>query len=92
MNADAGFSRRTFSDNAGAYLMALLPPGHYNLSVEAPGFRRLVQSGNTLEVNQRARVDVTLQVGQVNETEESTPRRHHSRANPLLWAALWERS
>ena len=50
--------------------MTLLPPGNYNLSIEAPGFRRLLQSGVTLEVNQRARVDFTLQVGQVNETVE----------------------
>src|SRR5438128_3358956 len=69
-NADTGVSREASSDAAGDYVMTLLPPGNYNLSVEAPGFRKLVQSGVTLEVNQRARVDFALQVGQVNETVE----------------------
>ena len=70
VNVDTSFSREAVSDAAGAYVMTLLPPGNYNLSVEAQGFRRLLRSGITLEVNQRARIDLTLQVGQVNETVE----------------------
>src|SRR6266404_3143498 len=69
-NADTGVSREASSDAAGDYVMTLLPPGNYNLSVEAQGFRRLLRSGVTLEVNQRARVDFAMQVGQVNETVE----------------------
>jgi hypothetical protein len=69
-NADTGVSREAFSDASGNYVMTMLPPGNYNLSIESQGFRRLLQSGITLEVNQRARVDFTLQVGQVNETVE----------------------
>ena len=69
-NADTGVSREVSSDASGGYVMTLLPPGNYNLSVEAPGFRRLLHSGVTLDVNQRARVDFALQVGQVNETVE----------------------
>src|SRR5258708_3196076 len=68
-NADTGVSREASSDAAGDYVMTLLPPGNYNLSVEAQGFRRL-RSRVTLEVNQRARVDFAMQVGQVNETVE----------------------
>ena len=70
VNVDTGFSREALSDVAGTYVMTLLPPGNYNLSVEAQGFRRLLRSGITLEVNQRVRIDLTLQVGQVNETVE----------------------
>jgi hypothetical protein len=69
-NVDTGASRATSSDTAGAYVMTLLPPGNYNLSVEAQGFRRLLRSGVTLEVNQRAQVDFVLQVGQVNDIVE----------------------
>jgi carboxypeptidase family protein len=36
-NADTGVSREASSDAAGAYVMTLLPPGNYNLSVEAQG-------------------------------------------------------
>ena len=70
VNADTGLSRQTVSDSTGAYVMTLLPPGNYNLTAEAPGFRRLVQNGVPLAVNQRARVDLTLQVGEVSETVE----------------------
>ncbi len=65
-------ARELNTGNDGSYLMTLVPPGTYNLTVEAQGFRKLVQSGVTLQTNQRARVDVTLQVGQVNETVSVT--------------------
>jgi hypothetical protein len=69
-NADTGFSREASSDATGSYIFTLLLPGTYNLSVEARGFRKHVQSGISLEVNQRARLDVSMQVGQVSETVE----------------------
>src|SRR5437762_1964204 len=53
-NAATGVSREVSSDLTGNYVMTLLPPGIYNLAVAAQGFRRLLQSGVTLEVNQRA--------------------------------------
>src|SRR2546425_678814 len=52
-NVATDASREASTDAAGSYRMTLLPPGNYNLSVEAQGFRRLLQSGVTLEVNQR---------------------------------------
>jgi len=36
------------------------------------GFRKLVQSGLSLQINQQARLDLTLQLGQVSETVEVT--------------------
>lgn len=69
-NKSTNVSRETVTDSNGAYLVNLLQPGDYQLSVEANGFRKLSQSGLTLQVNQQARVDLTLQVGQVNEVVE----------------------
>ncbi|MBI3698146.1 MAG: carboxypeptidase regulatory-like domain-containing protein, partial [Acidobacteria bacterium] len=69
-NPDTGFSREASTDSGGAYIMTLLPPGSYRISAEASGFRKLVQTGISLQVNQRARVDLTLQVGQVTELIE----------------------
>ena len=40
-------------------------PGVYELSVEAQGFRRFVQSGIDLQVGQRARIDPRLTLGAV---------------------------
>ncbi len=70
-NTETGVAAREVTTDAeGLYILTLLPPGNYNLAAEAAGFRRTVQSNITLQVNQRARVDFALQVGQVNETVE----------------------
>jgi len=69
-NAATGVSREAFTDAAGSYVLTLLPPGTYNLAAEASGFRRVVQNGIPLQVNQRAEVNFKLEVGQVTETVE----------------------
>ena len=67
-NIQTNQARETVSDGSGNYLITLLPPGDYTITVEAPGFRKLIQSGLSLQINQQARVDLTLQLGQVSET------------------------
>lgn len=59
-------------NSSGSYSLILLPPGDYTVSVEAPGFRKLIQNGVSLQVAQKARLDLTLQLGQINETVEVT--------------------
>jgi hypothetical protein len=78
VNVDTAQTRETVSDQAGNYLITLIPPGKYNLSVEASGFRKTVRNDVVLEVNQRAKVDFAMQVGEVSETVEVTA------APPLL--------
>src|SRR5437870_4379520 len=63
-------AREVESGADGGYIMTFLPPATYTISVEKAGFRKTAQTGLTLEVNQRARVDFALQVGQVTETVE----------------------
>jgi hypothetical protein len=71
-NIETNVARQTTSDPTGNYIVTLLPPGSYTVTVEAAGFRKLVQSGLTLQINQQARLDLTLQLGQVSETLEVT--------------------
>jgi len=71
-NEATGLSRSTVSDATGNYLITQLQPGTYVLSVELTGFRRYVRSGIELQVNQRAQIDVTLQLGEVSQTVEVT--------------------
>jgi len=71
-NLATNLARDAASDTTGKYIITLLPPGDYTVSVEAAGFRKLVQSGITLQINQQAQVDLTLQLGQVSETVEVT--------------------
>ena len=77
-NAESGFVRETVSNATGSYVMTLLPPGNYNVSAEGAGFRRLVRSGITLQVSQRATLNLMLEVGQLTQTMEVTA------AAPLL--------
>src|SRR5580704_15197564 len=69
-NTETGQSKDAITDDSGAYLITQLPPGVYNLSVEANGFRKTVQNGVRLEVSQRAELNFKLQLGQVSETVE----------------------
>ncbi len=70
--ADTGVSRQTVADSAGNYLFAALQPGVYNLSAEASGFKRVVQNGLELQINQRAEINLKLELGNVNESVQVT--------------------
>ncbi|MFN0168899.1 MAG: carboxypeptidase regulatory-like domain-containing protein [Bryobacteraceae bacterium] len=64
------FVRETQTDGTGNYVVPDLAPGSYTVTIEAAGFRRAVYSGLILRVEQKLRVDSTLQVGQVDQTVE----------------------
>jgi outer membrane receptor protein involved in Fe transport len=57
--------RTTETNSDGFYQLPALPPGTYEVAVEASGFQRQTQTGLQLTVNQNLRVDATLQVGTV---------------------------
>lgn len=61
---------RTFTNEAGFYTAPGLPVGEYEVTAEQRGFKRAVRSGIRLQVNQNARVDLRLEVGQVAESVE----------------------
>jgi hypothetical protein len=62
-----GVSTKVVTNESGNYVFPNLQPGTYTVSCEAPGFRR-AEVGNVLvEVNQRGRVDLAMQVGEVRE-------------------------
>ncbi len=56
------------TNNDGVYLIVGLKPGTYQVTGQAPGFKTLTRNGVVLEVAQRARLDLTLEVGMVQET------------------------
>ncbi|MBI3695150.1 MAG: carboxypeptidase regulatory-like domain-containing protein, partial [Acidobacteria bacterium] len=63
-----GLKREVTSNDRGVYAVPSLPVGSYSVSAEAPGFKRQTLTGIVLEVNQEARIDLPLEVGQVTET------------------------
>jgi hypothetical protein len=63
-----GTSDAYVTDETGSYTAPFLTPGTYIVEVNVPGFKKWVRGGVILQVNQRARVDVGLEVGGVEET------------------------
>ena len=66
-SVESGRQYQTKTNETGIYNLAALPPGHYALTVEVPGFKRLVTNPIEIEVNQIARIDLTLEVGAAAE-------------------------
>ena len=62
--------RNTKSGGEGAFIFSQIPPGKYEISAEMQGFRRSVQTGVELRVNQTLEVNLALQLGEVSQTVE----------------------
>ncbi len=67
VNVDTNAQSQAESNQSGFYTLTPLRIGRYTLSVEHPGFKKEVISGIVLEVQQRAKVDFVLQLGQITE-------------------------
>ncbi len=67
INEQSGVQRTATSSAAGDFELLLLPPGRYRLVASMPGFKRTTRLGVELQVDQRSRVDIALQIGGVAE-------------------------
>jgi hypothetical protein len=65
-----GTTRTTVTSGAGAYEFATLHPSTYEVSVEATGFHKAVQSNITVAVGDVIRADIKMQVGATQEIVE----------------------
>src|SRR5260370_22909430 len=68
VNQQTGLRRETQTDSNGDYELPYIPLGDYVVSAKARGFKSVDRSGVTLQVDQKARLDFTLTVGDVSET------------------------
>ena len=65
---DKGLVVRTITTgDEGEFSAPQLPSGNYSMAVEAPGFKKSLQTGLKLDVNQRRAVDVVLEAGNIAE-------------------------
>ncbi|HET8550151.1 MAG TPA: carboxypeptidase-like regulatory domain-containing protein, partial [Bryobacteraceae bacterium] len=69
-NPETGDVRSTITNETGNYNLPGLRPAAYDVTVESPGFRRYSQREFRVEVDQVARLDVQLELGQVAEQVE----------------------
>jgi len=67
-NVETGVLSHAESNEAGLYTFSNVPNGHYDLKVRAAGFKTLDRSGLVLTVAQTLRLDLTLDVGAVQES------------------------
>ena len=65
-----GFNRSIQSGPEGAFEVRYLVPGDYTVEVQAQGFRTERRTGINIQIGQQAKLEFTLQVGQVQQTLE----------------------
>ena len=64
-DVDRGTTLNTTTNAEGIYTLPRLPIGRYEIRAEAKGFQTSVHAPVTLEMNQIARVDFSMKVGQM---------------------------
>lgn len=60
------------TNDAGDYIAPFQLPGEYQVSVEQINFKKAVRSGITLQVGEKAKADITLEIGEISETVTAT--------------------
>jgi hypothetical protein len=65
---NTGLTAATHTDSKGRYTLPVLPVGHYELKVEAPGFRAYQRKNIVLDTDAALTLDARLDVGNATET------------------------
>jgi Carboxypeptidase regulatory-like domain/TonB dependent receptor-like, beta-barrel len=69
-NTATSLSVSATTNSSGSYTLKELPPGSYNITVGATGFRNFTTKGVTLNAGTVSRVDAKLELGQANQVVE----------------------
>lgn len=69
-NEATGVAEKVSSNAAGYYVFPDLRPATYRITCVAPGFETIQRTGLVVEVDRRARVDLTLRVGDLRQVME----------------------
>jgi predicted heme/steroid binding protein len=67
---NSGVERQTTTNESGYYVITNVPPGLYNLVVDAGGFQKYETTNNKLDPTGDLVIDATLTVGSSNQTIE----------------------
>jgi hypothetical protein len=71
-NTGTNVAHTVTSNTSGLYNLVFLPVGQYTVTAEAKGFKKVSLGPFALEVNQIARVEIKLEVGETVQTVEVT--------------------
>jgi hypothetical protein len=67
INESTNLETSASTNNEGRFLFSNLRPGSYRIEASAKGFKQFISPGFVLQVNQAARLDMQLTVGEVTE-------------------------
>jgi Carboxypeptidase regulatory-like domain len=67
-SVQTGVTLRATTNKVGYYVVPFLPPATYSIKYERPGFKTVDRNNVELQLDQNARVDVTLPVGAAEST------------------------
>ncbi len=71
-NTETNASANLKTNGEGLYTSPTLIPGSYQVTVEHPGFKKAIRSGLTLQIDQRAEVNLGLELGAVGDSVQIT--------------------
>lgn len=71
INETTGLTRSLTTTSSGEYMIALLPVGRYTLKFEAQNFKVRAIKGVRLELDQKAKIDISLEIGEITEVVTS---------------------
>ena len=72
VNEATGASRAATTNDSGDYSFVEVTPGTYDLQFELQGFKKNLRKGVTIEINQVATLNMTMQLGGTQEVVEVT--------------------
>jgi hypothetical protein len=88
-----GDERKVTTDSEGSYTVSLVPPGIYQVSIEASGFKRALVDDVQVNITQTTTVDAELEVGDLKESVTiSTAPSLSQRDGPQLGRVVDSRS
>ena len=68
INQGTGLTRTATTDATGGYIVQYLPVGEYTIEVSATGFKKSIQKNLAITVDQTQSLNVTLAIGEANQT------------------------
>src|SRR5918999_1484369 len=88
LNLSTALQRHATTNSDGAYVIPLLPPGRYNVTVQHDGFATVEIRNVTLSVNDALSLRVKLKVGEIGETvtivDEYSELQHTAAAGTVI--------
>jgi len=68
INTSTNATQTAATSSSGNYVLPFLAPGKYTLTVQLTGFKKFVRENITLQAQDRARVDIVLELGDITQS------------------------